>query len=348
MKKMMIKQTILSVALVIAFSLTGTLGKAYTIDKTYQLGANEGSSQIAQNKYIIIHDTSNPRATGQNEATYMKRNWQSAYTQYIVGDGKVYQVGTPGYVSWGALNANPYAPVQIELQATPNKELFKKNYAVYVDLIRDSAKQFGIPLILDGTGNGIKSHLWVTQNLGGDHTDPYGYLASMGISKEQLAKDIANGLDSKNEVKPDKQATKYKVASSDNLIKIGKKYKMNWKTIANTNALKAPYLLSVGQTLVIDTNAQTTNTDKPVTPVVPTNGWVKESGTFYPNSTINIRSGAGTNYSVIGHYFLGESVTYDSYKVSGGYVWIHYKSYGNRDCYMAVRPQGGTAWGTFK
>ncbi|MCC4121898.1 peptidoglycan recognition protein family protein [Lactococcus lactis] len=172
---------------------------SYTINKEFMLAANEGDSRKAQNWYIIAHETANPRATGRNEASYMKNNWRNAYTTHIVGDGIVYLIGEPGYVSWGALDANCYAPAQIELQHTTDKALFEKNYRVYVELIRDLCNQFGIPKTLDagrkGT-KGVKSHQWVTQNYGGDHTDPYGYLASMGISREQFARDIANGFGS--------------------------------------------------------------------------------------------------------------------------------------------------------
>ncbi|MGY5995222.1 N-acetylmuramoyl-L-alanine amidase, partial [Enterococcus faecium] len=45
---------------------------------------------------------------------------------------------------------------------------------------------------------GIKSHLWVTQNIWGDHTDPYGYLSEMGVSKEKLAYDLAHGFTDEN------------------------------------------------------------------------------------------------------------------------------------------------------
>lgn len=169
---------------------------AYTINKEFVLGDNQGDSRVAQNMYIILHETANPKSTGRNEATYMHNNYQNAYTQFIVGDGLVYQVGAPGYVAWGALNGNPYSPAQIELQHTSDPELFKKNYAIYIELARDMANRYGIPLSLDAGGagtKGIKTHNWITQNYGGDHTDPYGYLASMGVSKAKLASDLANG-----------------------------------------------------------------------------------------------------------------------------------------------------------
>ena len=60
--------------------------------------------------------------------------------------------------------------------------------------------KYGIPLTLDTPYNqpGIKSHLWVTQNIWGDHTDPYGYLSQMGVSKEKLAYDLAHGFTDEN------------------------------------------------------------------------------------------------------------------------------------------------------
>lgn len=181
------------------------------INNEFNLGANEGSPQKAQNYFIIVHETANSKATGRNEATYMKRNWRNAYTTDIVGDkGVVYRVGEWGYVSWGALNANPYAPVQIELQHSLDKATFQENYKAYIELIRKACDTFGIPKTLDTSGKwtkGVKSHDWVSKNWGGDHTDPYGYLAKMGISKAQFAKDIANGLGGNAVSKPQEKIT---------------------------------------------------------------------------------------------------------------------------------------------
>lgn len=197
------KTKMMLLSLAVALGVT-TQAQAYTINDEFNLGVNEGSSQKAIPNKIILHETANPKATGRNEATYMKRNWRNAYTTDIVGDGGiVYRVGQQGYVSWGAGNANAYSPVQIELQHTKDKALFEKNYKAYVEYTRDSAKKFNIPLELD-KGNslltkGIVSHKWITDNIWGDHTDPYGYLSSMGVSKEKLAHDLAKGFTSENQ-----------------------------------------------------------------------------------------------------------------------------------------------------
>ena len=98
------KITITAMSLLTALFLLPINGFAYTINNEFNLGANEGSSQVANNQYILLHETANETATGRNEAQYMQRSWTSAYTAYIVGDGGiVYQVGQPGYVQYGAV-----------------------------------------------------------------------------------------------------------------------------------------------------------------------------------------------------------------------------------------------------
>lgn len=168
-------------------------------DKTFQLGAGQGASGQASRQYIIIHDTANDDNQGDNsaynEASYMHNNWQSAYTHAIAGWDKVYIVGEPGYIAYGAGSpANERSPFQIELAHYSDPTKQKQSYANYINAVREYAKIFNIPLTLDGAGNGIKSHKWISDNLWGDHQDPYSYLTRIGISKDQLIKDLANGI----------------------------------------------------------------------------------------------------------------------------------------------------------
>ena len=191
-----------------------------TVNKQYALGANQGDSRWAAAKYVVLHESGNNRDTLDpqavlHEVQYMHNNWTSAYATYFVGGGgQVYQIGEPGYVAWAALGANPYAPVQIELARTANKETFLKDYAAYIGLARDSAKRFGIPLSFDAGSAGtpgIKSHAWCTQHHGGDHVDPFDYMASWGITRERLAHDLANGIETKPEpIDPNRIEVRYK------------------------------------------------------------------------------------------------------------------------------------------
>lgn len=169
------------------------------INTEYVLAGNEGDSRKAKNLYGILHDVGNPNSTARNNANYLKNHYNDAYVTHVVGAEGIFEVGAPGYVSWGALNANPYAPFQIELENTDNQADFEKGYKNYIALAREMAGEYGIPLTLDAGGAGtpgLKTHKWVSDNIGGDHQDPYAYLASHGISKEQFARDLANGVTS--------------------------------------------------------------------------------------------------------------------------------------------------------
>ncbi|MBF7121825.1 glucosaminidase domain-containing protein [Pediococcus pentosaceus] len=174
--------------------------KDYTIDYTHQLSDDEGSDQQTKNNVIIAHATG-VYAPAENVAIFEKREWDSSksYVQYIVGDGgKVYAVGQEGYVAWGAGEwANENAPVQVELAQTYSDSQFKKDYQTYVNLLRDSAKKWNIPTSLDSSEyRGIKSHVWITNHVWGNHVDPYGYLSTHGISQTQFAPDLQYGFGS--------------------------------------------------------------------------------------------------------------------------------------------------------
>ena len=172
----------------------------YSVDYTYALAAGEGDDATAANNYIVLHEVGVDTGAAVN-ASYFKHNLNSSetYVTFVIGDGgKVYQVGTPGQVSWGAgYNANHNAPVQIELGRTWNSRQFWQDYTTYVRVARDMAGKYGIPLSLDAGGAGtpgIKSHNWVSHNIWGDHVDPYGYLARFGVTKDKLAHDLLYGI----------------------------------------------------------------------------------------------------------------------------------------------------------
>jgi len=357
---------------------------SYTINREFQLAANEGDSRRAQPWYVIAHETANPTATGRNEATYMKRNWRNAYTTDIVGDGIDYRIGEWGYVSYGALNANPYAPVQIELQHTADPVLFKKNYAVYIELIREACDKYGIPKTLDTGGHGtkgVKSHQWVSNHIGGDHQDPYSYLAQHGISKAQFAKDIANGISGKTPVsKPtSKPAAKPKPTSklSNKSFTNGSKVKFlarathyqtgkaipAWvkkgtytvqqrKTVNKSESVYA-FLLKEIQSWVYSQDLEAVSVPKPKPAAKPAPkapaGLTAEHGTFVNGDTpIQVRKGsAGVNAPKAGMLPAYTKIVYDGWIAKDGYTWIHYIGNSGDHLYCPVR-HNGVAWGDFK
>lgn len=214
-------------AILFVTTMSGAV-KAYSIDTTHQLGINEGSSQPTTNGKIVIHSTDNMDAPAVNNAIFEKRTWltNAAYVHYIVGDnGKVFQVGQPGYVAWGAgANMNYQAPVQIELAETSNYEQFKTDYATLIELVANSARTYGINRVLNPAYglNGVVTHNYVSQVYGGtDHTDPTGYLAKYGVSTVQLAQDITNGYSSLGAGQPSTTAPTTPTTPSKSTIPAG-------------------------------------------------------------------------------------------------------------------------------
>ncbi|MEA0552977.1 N-acetylmuramoyl-L-alanine amidase [Lysinibacillus irui] len=173
---------------------------SYVIEQ--QLMSGLPNQALTAAKYVIAHESGNPKNCGpdalEREIAYMNKNKAKAFTSHWVGGGgRIVQIAPVNRVQYGCgPKGNPLSYAQVELARTSDKEQFKKDYAAYIWLLRKLAKDAGIPIVLDGSGNGIKSHRWITDNLKGTtHRDPYSYLASMGITETQFKLDIKNGIE---------------------------------------------------------------------------------------------------------------------------------------------------------
>ena len=164
----------------------------------------EGLPQIGYAPYrqVHAHSTGNRNSTAQNEADYhMRRPVESGFFSHVVGNGRVMQVGPVNqgaYDVGGGWNYETYAAVEL-IESHSTKEEFMEDYRLYVQLLRDLADEAGLPKTLDSDAlECIKSHDYCTNNQPNnfsDHVDPYPYLASWGISREQFKHDIENGLE---------------------------------------------------------------------------------------------------------------------------------------------------------
>lgn len=149
---------------------------------------------------IHAHSTGNASSTAQNEADYhMRRPIESGFFSHVVGNGRIIQtapVNRGAYDVGGGWNAWGYAQVEL-IESHRTQAEFDRDYKLYVELLRQLAKEASLPCTLDSGNTGILTHEYCTYhqpNNKSDHVDPYPYLAKWGISRVQFKKDIENGI----------------------------------------------------------------------------------------------------------------------------------------------------------
>lgn len=149
---------------------------------------------------VHAHSTGNPKSTAQNEADYMgRKDIYEGFFTHVVGNGRVIQTAEVGRGAWdvgGDWNKWAYAAVEL-IESHKTKAEFERDYRLYIDLLRELAKQAKIPQKLDAGNMGINTHDYCRThqpNNKTDHVDPYPYLAKWGISRAQFKKDVENGL----------------------------------------------------------------------------------------------------------------------------------------------------------
>lgn len=176
---------------------------AYTVERRIRAGL----PQVGYAPYhqVHAHSTGNRKSTAQNEVDYFHRkDINSGFYTHLVGNGRVIQVAETGRGAWdvgGAWNSEGFASVEL-IESHATKEEFLKDYFIYCELLRDLAKQAGIPVTVDTDAlEGIKTHNYCTYHQpanGSDHTDPLPYLTKWGITMEQFRKDVAGATGSGN------------------------------------------------------------------------------------------------------------------------------------------------------
>jgi len=221
------------------------------------------SRALQTTSLIVAHESGNANNVGPNsldrEISYMEKNHKRAFVSHWVGGGgRVVQLAPVGKEQWGAGSvANKHAYAQVELARTNVKATFDKDYAVYIELLRDLADEAGIPKTLNtgskNTDKGIKTHHWVSVNLGNTtHVDPDAYLASWGISIAQFRKDIENGIGKKvvSTPKVDPDTSIHTVVSGDTLWDIAQEYGTKVTSIKAINGMKSD-LIHIGDKLKV-------------------------------------------------------------------------------------------------
>lgn len=317
-------------------------------------------------RQVHAHSTGNRNSTAQNEADYMQRkDLNSGFYTHVVGNGRIIQTAPTNRGAWdvgGGWNAETYAAVEL-IESHTTKEAFMQDYKIYVGLLRDLAKQAGIPTTLDsGDLAGIKTHDYCTHhqpNNGSDHVDPYPYLAKWGISREQFKKDVESGSVSAKPASPAPAPAKpasggggYKVEPynvrqvTDTALRVRAAQNTHSaiiRVLPQGYQFNATRICRNGESV----NGYTTWAE------VDGQGWVSmaytspikakpaapqrvaASGSYRVKYTTNIRNAPSTNAGIVGTYAPGESFNYDSYIDTNGYRWYSYISYSGQRRYVA-------------
>ena len=304
-------------------------------------------------RQVHAHSTGNRNSTAQNEADYMQRkDLNSGFYTHVVGNGRIIQTAPTNrgaYDVGGDWNAETYAAVEL-IESHKTKDEFMRDYKIYVGLLRDLAKQAGIPTTLD-TGDlaGIKTHDYCTHhqpNNSSDHVDPYPYLAKWGISREQFKKDVESGSVS---AKPASGGGGYKVEPYN--VRQVTDTALNVRTSPNTQSsivrtLPQGYQFNAtrivrngeninGYTTWCEVNGVGWVSMAYTSPVKASPQRVAASGSYRVKYTTNIRNAPSTSAAIVGSYAPGESFNYYSYIDTNGYRWYSYISYSGQRRYVA-------------
>lgn len=345
-----------------------------------------GLPQVGVRPYgqIHVHSTGNKNSTAQNEADYhMRRPINSGFFSHVVGNGRVIQTARTNagfYDVGGGWNSWGYAAIEL-IESHKTKEEFMKDYKLYVELIRLLCDEAGLPKTLDQGNTGVISHAYATAhqpNNGSDHIDPYPYLRKWGISKEQFAKDIKNGLggnssntDNTAKPKPNPQPSKPKITDTrdfpvgskvkvrskatkyqtgqpvPNFVK-GKTYKVKERKTVNQSVSKYAFLVDGINSWFLAQDLDMVSSDMGNSSK-PSGGlkWTTENAKATTKRVMNVRASASTNAKITGQLPKGYTIKYNAWAFDGRYTWVRYQANkGTR--YMAVRDhKTGEIFATF-
>lgn len=340
---------------------------------------NSGHGSLSPS-YLVIHETANPGASAYNHYLLYSRGYKYAVHYVMELDGSVvYHTMADNRKSWSVGNGNSRV-VSIELAHATNQADFNKQW-------REAVKWAGDYLNKRGWGiNRMISHNDARLKWGGtDHTDPIGYFNKYGKSWAQFKAEVQAYMHS-GQVggtivdgttdKPTAPASNY---SGTNKASFGGTYtvmvdKLNVRSAPSTNSqavasyhkgatvkldgwykindgyVWGKYTARSGKTRYVAVGKPTggvSASDYLVKGGTVSNQSTSGAGTYRFKTTVNIRSGAGTGYAVVGKYQAGSTV--HSIKrtiVKDGYVWGEYTAYSGKTRYVALGVSGGKSYAT--
>lgn len=297
--------------------------------------------------YLVIHETANPGASAYNHVLLYSRGYDYAVQYVMELDGsKVYHTMHDNRKAWAVGNGNRYC-VNIELAHATNQADFNSQWSEAVKWAGDYLNKRGWSV------DRMISHNQARLNWGGsDHTDPLSYFSSYGKSWNMFVSEVreymATGQTSGTYVDGGTSTPSY----DDGEESMGV-YTVTASALNVRNGIWGSYVKTYANGTRFDLYEVKDGWGR--TP----SGWIclqyttyggstassgKSAGTYTFTTTVNIRSGAGTGYSVVGQYSAGGSVTVYDVVEAGGYYWGKYTAYSGYTRYVALGVVGGKAY----
>lgn len=351
-------------ALSLALALGGAAPALAYVQKETIVNSGHG---YASPSYLVIHETANPGASAYNHMLLYSRGYDYAVQYVMETDGStVYHCMADNRLAW-AVGSGNYNCVNIELAHATNSSDFSKQFD-------EAAKWAAGYLKYRGWGiDRMISHNQCRYIWGGtDHTDPVGYFQAYGQSWDSFVARVKGYMNGGYQPSTDAgvpaqtpstgtgfggtytcmvdalnvrssiwgsvvaQYTRGQTVNLDDWYAINGGYVWgrytSWSGATRyvavgraTGAVAADDYLIKGGGAPVASGGST--------------GW--RTGTYRFNTNVNIRSGAGTGYGIVGMYRAGQTVNISRTVAAGGYVWGVYTSYSGHTRYVALGTTGG-------
>lgn len=339
----------LLLALVLAAVLMPGTAHAYVQKETI---CNHGHGYNSA-QYLTVHETANPGASAYNHVRlYGNGSWQYA-VQYVMDldGGTVYHCMEDNRKAWAVGNGNSRC-VNIELCHATNRADFNKQWDEAVKWCGDylNKRGWGIDRLI--------SHNDARMRWGGsDHTDPLEYFMQYGKSWNQFKAEVAAYMKTGQVGGTVEQGATEAPAQTSGSKSMGvytsTASALNVRSGAGTNyRIVRTYAKGTRFDLYEVKNGWGRTPSGWISLQYTTYGGGKAvapasnsgAGTYRFKTNVNIRTGAGTGYKVVGQYKAGSTVKVSRVITAGGYRWGVYTAYSGHTRYVALGVVSGKSY----
>lgn len=224
----------------------------------------------------------------------------------VNGKVRVYQTLPWDYCCWGCASGkngtynNRYIQFEICEDALTDANYFTQAFNLAIELCAYLVKEYNISIENIVSHNEAHKRGYASGHIDCDHwLKKHG--KNMDWFRGQVSTEIGNVV-----VTPTTSSTPsydlYTVKSGDTLSKIGSKFGIPWKTIANLNGIKTPYIVRTGQVLKLRENIVPTTTTSS-TVVIKGDYSLIFNATYYANKYPDLKAAFGANTTQLLSHF---------------------------------------------